>query len=492
MKEPYNRVELTILVFILSIIFTPISLFSQDTTCGIVWEPPIQLSPDSVNAGDPDIAIQRDTIHITWTDGGKLKYPYVRSVDGGKTFEPFREIAPDSVGYVSPNWISYSGKRLHAFFSATKTGGSPWFYYHMFSDDQGKEWSIPYKFTDSLIYYSCTGYSDTVIFRSSRPQRGEFYLLTISKDEGLTWATKSCPILNGNRPMLSLIRNTLHLVKGSGFDSSGFWSEFVIQYRKSTDLGETWSDSIPLSTVNGTTAYEPSLAAYDQGDSSKLFAAWKDTKYGALTMDGCSILGRFSNNNGNNFNSERRFDDRPAGLVPTVGIYGNKYAVAWMDDLNDGIIKISVSTNAGVDWCAPYLVSNGLYPKIGISKNALHVLWQGQLLNGDLGVFYRRGVFLTTLVNENRNLISEFHLEQNYPNPFNPKTVIKYKVQSTEYVSIKIYNVFGREITTLVNEKKSRGEYQVEWNAENVSSGVYYYRFTSGNYSAVGKAILLK
>jgi hypothetical protein len=83
-----------------------------------------------------------------------------------------------------------------------------------------------------------------------------------------------------------------------------------------------------------------------------------------------------------------------------------------------------------------------------------------------------------------------FLLRQNYPNPFNPKTVIRYLVPSSQYVSIKVYDVFGREVETLVNEKKEAGEHEVEWNAETVSSGIYFYRLLTEKYSESKKLLL--
>jgi hypothetical protein len=97
--------------------------YAQDTSCGIVWYPPIQLSPDSlVWANTPIIAAQGDTIHVTY-DGADpfFKFPYHRSVDNGKSFEPLRSIVPDSVGMVQPiSMISSMGK-LYAFFELPKT-----------------------------------------------------------------------------------------------------------------------------------------------------------------------------------------------------------------------------------------------------------------------------------------------------------------------------------------------------------------------------------
>jgi hypothetical protein len=75
--------------------------------------------------------------------------------------------------------------------------------------------------------------------------------------------------------------------------------------------------------------------------------------------------------------------------------------------------------------------------------------------------------------------VKEYRLLQNYPNPFNPTTVISYTLPrvGTQYiVSLKVFDLLGREVTTLVNEKKSAGSYQVPWNASGLASGMYFYR----------------
>jgi hypothetical protein len=87
---------------------------------------------------------------------------------------------------------------------------------------------------------------------------------------------------------------------------------------------------------------------------------------------------------------------------------------------------------------------------------------------------------------------AEFALEQNYPNPFNPSTRIKYQVSSISKVVLKVYDVLGNEIATLVNELKPAGIYEVEFNASSLSSGVYFYQLKAENFSFVRKMILIR
>jgi hypothetical protein len=94
--------------------------------------------------------------------------------------------------------------------------------------------------------------------------------------------------------------------------------------------------------------------------------------------------------------------------------------------------------------------------------------------------------------NVNPNIPIEFKLNQNYPNPFNPSTQINYSIPSNGFVTLKVYDMLGREIKELVNEYKEAGNYNVTFDGSNLSSGLYFYKLTAGNYSDVKKMTLIK
>jgi len=87
---------------------------------------------------------------------------------------------------------------------------------------------------------------------------------------------------------------------------------------------------------------------------------------------------------------------------------------------------------------------------------------------------------------------TEFALYQNYPNPFNPSTTVKYQIPELSFVTLKVYDVVGSEIVTLVNEEKLIGNYEVEFDADRLSSGIYFYRLQAGSFVETKKMILLK
>ncbi len=98
----------------------------------------------------------------------------------------------------------------------------------------------------------------------------------------------------------------------------------------------------------------------------------------------------------------------------------------------------------------------------------------------------------TTAVEKKPDAVQSFKLSQNYPNPFNPTTTIRYTVPQTRFVSLKVYDILGRLVKTLVNEQELPGTHEVRFNGSGISSGVYFYRLEAGEYVATKKFVLLK
>ena len=95
-------------------------------------------------------------------------------------------------------------------------------------------------------------------------------------------------------------------------------------------------------------------------------------------------------------------------------------------------------------------------------------------------------------VTADTSVSNQSSLMANYPNPFNPTTVINYQIARNGYVTLKVYDILGREVATLVNEYEATGSYSVTFNASNLASGVYIYQLRSGNFLATKKLLLMK
>ncbi len=103
-----------------------------------------------------------------------------------------------------------------------------------------------------------------------------------------------------------------------------------------------------------------------------------------------------------------------------------------------------------------------------------------------------KAAWQVTLISDEPNAPVRYNLSQNYPNPFNPTTTINYTVPKNNFVTIKVYDILGNEVTTLVNEEKNTGDYSVEFNGSNLASGIYFYSMHAGNYIETKKLILMK
>jgi hypothetical protein len=87
---------------------------------------------------------------------------------------------------------------------------------------------------------------------------------------------------------------------------------------------------------------------------------------------------------------------------------------------------------------------------------------------------------------------TKYELRQNYPNPFNPVTTISYHLPLSSHVILKVFDILGREVATLVNARKEAGQYSIRWDASAMPSGMYFYYLQSGNYSKTNNMVLIK
>jgi len=131
----------------------------------------------------------------------------------------------------------------------------------------------------------------------------------------------------------------------------------------------------------------------------------------------------------------------------------------------------------------------------GDSLDVTDVNYSVALNPGDIKVFTDKKITnpnLITIINEMDFVPDDFVLTQNYPNPFNPSTTIMFSLPNSEMVSLKIYDIIGREVINLMNEHKPAGNYSIKFDASSLSSGVYFYNLRAGSFSETKKMILMK
>ena len=218
----------------------------------------------------------------------------------------------------------------------------------------------------------------------------------------------------------------------------------------------------------------------------------------ALTLDPINGIwtgdnqGNITYFNGLNWDTRSFQDSGFYSDIRTIFIDDDDYK--WIGFEYNGIIKFKNNE---------YIVFNTNNSGLPIDRiNVITEDESGNILIGtsDGGLAIYKEGSITAVENKRNPLPDGFQLFQNYPNPFNPSTTIKYSIPpllnsnfaSTTSVQLKIYDILGKEITTLVNEEKPAGTYKVKWDVKNLAGGVYFYRIIIGNYTAVKKMIYLK
>jgi photosystem II stability/assembly factor-like uncharacterized protein len=176
----------------------------------------------------------------------------------------------------------------------------------------------------------------------------------------------------------------------------------------------------------------------------------------------------------------------------TSGISGDLYSIHFENEDNGWALgadgRIIATTNGGMDWMLQTSGTNNTLYSIYFTD--INTGW----VVGDYGTILHTTNGGVSFVEEEQidEIPTEFLLSQNYPNPFNPSTSIQYAVSSRQFVSLKVYDVLGIEIETLINEEKPTGAYEITWNAEALPSGVYFYQLKAGEFISTKKMILLQ
>jgi len=307
---------------------------------------------------------------------------------------------------------------------------------------------------DSLTANPGTAFA--VIIQNNFLYKGTLNGIYRSADRGNTWTLINNGINNPYKEGRSLTSYNNIIYAGIGV--------YDLHIYKSTDFGDNWeyiSQDIP------TNAIPYSLYAYDNillcGTANGVY---KSTNYGTnwILIPGIpgniGLFGFASSGSKNIFISAWDYG------VYISNDYGESFNLK-----NDGLQSLRCT--------ALYKFGNYLF--LGTNPTTLPCKVYRRPLNEVIGI-----------KNISTEIPSEYKLYQNYPNPFNPTTNIKYQIADNKYITIKVYNILGKEIGTLVNEKQSPGIYEVSFNGSRLSSGIYFYRIQAGDFMQVKKMVLIK
>ncbi len=254
--------------------------------------------------------------------------------------------------------------------------------------------------------------------------------------------------------------------------SNRLWSVSFTDANNGTTVGR---NGTILRTTNGGTTWtlQPSGTTHDLRSVS-----FTDANNGTVVGNNGAIL--------------RTINGGTTWTLQTSGTGAWLFSVSFTD-ANNGTVVGSIgtilrTTNGGTTWTLQPSGTTHYLNRVSFTdaNNGTAV--------GDYGTILRTTNGGTTFVEENKinEIPTNYSISQNYPNPFNPSTKIRYSVPQSSNVVIKVFDILGNEIETLVNEQKAIGTYEITWYAKHLPSGVYFYQLRAGSFIETKKMILIK
>lgn len=443
-------------------------LFSRSTNYGDNWSAPVRVSDKGGNCVDEDLTVEgavptigiNGEIFVSWS--GPLGIMFDKSTDGGLTFgtDIFVSDQPGGWDFAVPGINRCNGMPI----TVCDTSNSPFRgnIYINWSDQRNGTSN-----TDIFLKKSTDGgntWGNLIKVNNDNTERHQFFSwMTVDQTTGIIY------IIFYDR------RNTT----GSATD---------IFLAKSTDGGDTF-ENFKISETSFTPSQSiffgdyTNIAAYNRKvypiwmrmdnsnlsvwttiihDSSSIvpveFSIFNAKSYGKNVLLQWSTSSELNNHG---FEIER-------AIIPNT----QQNEIAWQ---SIGFVRGNGTSNTNIDYSfTDYNLLNGYY---------LYRLKQIDF-NGNSN--YSKTVEVD-LMNP-----ADFTLEQNYPNPFNPTTTISFQIPNEELVTVKVYDVLGKEVKTILSEIKKTGVYEVTFNGNELSSGLYVYRLTAGNFISQKKMLMLK
>lgn len=273
----------------------------------------------------------------------------------------------------------------------------------------------------------------------------------------------------------------------------------------STNNGSTWTPLTGLYTSLGTGSFQPNGQPLYQGNQS----SWVNEKINLNNYLGQNIRIRFLLRSDGSVNYDGWYVDDiklsvyssiiPVELVSfSAFVNDDEVTLSWKTatELNNKgfeIERAQKTSSSNLSW-----IKVGFVNGKGTTTEQQDYSFTDKKLRADSYLYRLKQIDFDGSFIYSQEIEADvtspiiFELSQNYPNPFNPVTIIKYQLPVDEFVSLKVYDVLGSEIKTLINEFKQSGYHQVEFNASGIPSGVYFYKIQAGNFSSVKKMILAR
>jgi len=428
-----------------------------------------------------DLEKINNTFYIAARGGGGL----FKSTNGGANFQDISKYeivsALNSIDFINESTGFTGGSRIGIL--QTTNGGTNWF------DNQSFKSITAYynRFILKIQFLNQnTGWllSDTGFFKTINSGNNWFYFPTIIYkpqrffyiNSNTGWVTKDTSFSDSNfiaSNFTSLYQTTNNgvnfafkgFLRTSGssdikfFDSlygyiccESFFKDTCLF--RTTNGGKTWQ-GVPLGRVSSIDIINRDIAFLTQG--RRIFK---------------------TTNKGNNW---IKVDS--SYYWTKIKFINDKTGFVTGDDKN-----VFYTTNSGINW---------IYSNIGSNNSLFDIYFNNQglgIIVGNYGKIYKTTNYggIVSIINQNEIIPEKYNLEQNYPNPFNPSTTIKYFLPKNEFVTIRMYDILGKDIITLLNEYKHAGNYSVTFHGNNFASGIYFYKIQAGYFVSVKCMVLVK
>lgn len=442
--------------------------------------------PISLHGGDGGIIIDKDGIFILTRKGFSSGIYSHYSTDNGLTWSDQKivsneDVAPEKASLVTD--INPQSDYYGRTYATWVKLANPYPVVMVYTDDAAQNWSVPMQINNpsqrsanSELAIDKEGklYLTWATLTSSSPFTEDYVGFARSTNGGTNWSVNENAFdMNGIAGLLTEKSNIrINGVPKIAVDTTGGvrdgWIYIVtgqqnlspagsdpdIILNRSTDDGQTWSERIRVNQDpinNGKIQLFPAITIDEYGGINIIFYDDRNT-----SSDSSGVFLARSDDGGNNWR-EFEISSHNFKPVPISGFQGK------------------MGDNIGITY------SDGrLWPVWMDNSTGIYKVWTVPIEISSVDVEDE----ISSPVN--------FQLEQNFPNPFNPRTNIKFSLPEPGFTSLVIYDILGNEVSILLNEVKSAGEYQFEFDASDLNSGIYYYQLISGSYRETRKMVLLK
>lgn len=287
------------------------------------------------------------------------------------------------------------------------------------------------------------------------------------------------------------------------------WDASGIRFDKSTNGGVSFGTDYQLSSISATNGFPFICADYSNRSSrGNVYVVWDDNRGGNYDV----YFQRSTNAGSTWLASPVRINDVTTNnqYWPAVQCDTNGYLYAIYYDTRFGSTQvnsfIAYSTNLGDTWTNQRLsdtsftvsqpnsdVRFGDYIGIDVYKNVILPIWTDQRRGGynqEIYTSYITGIVSVTQISS--EIPEKFILHQNYPNPFNPNTKIKFEIPKRSFINLRLHDIQGRIVLSLISKTMEAGIYEIPLDASNLSSGAYFYQMNSDDVSITKKLLIIK